>query len=74
MARNGMTVWGTVVSGGRRDVARNRINDISGDPVIAGNAVYASNQSGRTIRLDRTTGERLWTTTEGRLWPGLARG
>lgn len=69
MARNGMTVWGTVVSGGRRDVARNRINDISGDPVIAGNAVYASNQSGRTIRLDRTTGERLWTTTEGAYGP-----
>ena len=46
LARNGLTVWGTAITGGRRDVARNRINDISGDPVIDGGTVYASNQSG----------------------------
>ena len=36
LARNGLTVWGTAVTGGRRELARNRINDISGDPVIDG--------------------------------------
>jgi outer membrane protein assembly factor BamB len=69
LARNGLTVWGTAVTGGRRELARNRINDITGDPVIVGDTVYASNQSGRTIRLDMTTGERAWTINEGSYGP-----
>jgi outer membrane protein assembly factor BamB len=69
LGRNGLTVWGTAVSGGRRDLARNRINDISGDPVFDGGAVYASNQSGRTVRIDRETGERAWTMAEGSYGP-----
>ena len=69
LARNGLTVWGTAVTGGRRDLARNEINDISGDPVIDGQTVYASNQSGRTIRLNSQTGERAWTIPEGSYGP-----
>jgi outer membrane protein assembly factor BamB len=69
LARNGLTVWGTAVTGGRRDLARNRINDISGDPVIDGATVYASNQSGRTVRIDARTGERAWTMPEGSYGP-----
>lgn len=68
-ARNGLQIWGTVVTGGRRDLARNSINDISGDPVIDGATVYASNQSGRTVSLDRQTGERHWTLDEGAYGP-----
>ncbi len=52
LARNGLAVWGTAVTGGRRDLVRSSITDISGDPVIDGGKVYASNQAGRTVRLD----------------------
>jgi outer membrane protein assembly factor BamB len=69
LSRNGLTVWGTAITGGRRAIARNRINDITGDPVIVGDTVYASNQSGRTIRLDTQTGERAWTIAEGSYGP-----
>jgi len=69
LARNGLTVWGTAVTGGRREFARNRINDISGAPVLDGGTVYASNQSGRTVRIDMETGERLWTIPEGSYGP-----
>lgn len=69
LGRNGLTVWGTAVTGGRRTVARNRINDITGDPVFVGDAVYASNQSGRTVKIDTETGERLWTIPEGSYGP-----
>ena len=69
LGRNGMTVWGTAITGGRRALARNRINDVTGDPVIVGSTVYASNQSGRTIRLDTETGERMWTIGEGSYGP-----
>ena len=69
LGRNGMNVWGTAITGGRRSLARNRINDVSGDPVIVGERLYASNQSGRTIRLDTRTGERDWTIGEGSYGP-----
>jgi outer membrane protein assembly factor BamB len=69
LGRNGTAVWGTAITGGRRALARNRINDVSGDPVIVGSTVYASNQSGRSIRLDTETGERDWTIGEGSYGP-----
>ncbi len=69
LARNGLQIWGTAVTGGRRELVRNRISDITGDPVIDGATVYASNQSGRTISLNSTTGERNWTMAEGAFGP-----
>lgn len=69
VARSGTQAWGQAVTGGRRELVRNRINDVTGDPVIAGDVVYASNQSGRTIALDRLTGERRWTMPEGSYGP-----
>ncbi|MBP7000601.1 PQQ-like beta-propeller repeat protein [Amaricoccus sp.] len=69
LARSGLQVWGTAVTGGRRELVRNRISDITGDPVIDGDTVFASNQSGRSISLDRVTGERNWTIAEGSYGP-----
>jgi outer membrane protein assembly factor BamB len=70
LARNGLEVWSTSVTGGRRAFARNSITDISGAPVLDGaGTVYASNQSGRTVRLDTDTGERAWTIQEGSYGP-----
>ncbi len=70
LARNGLQVWSTAVTGGRSGLARNQINDISGAPVLDGTgSVFASNQSGRTVRLDTQTGERAWTIPEGSYGP-----
>lgn len=69
LARNGLQLWGTAVTGGRRELVRNRISDITGDPVIDGDTVYASNQSGRTVSIDRISGERNWTMPEGAFGP-----
>ncbi len=67
--RNGLQIWGTAITGGRRGLVRSTISDISGDPVIDGATVYASNQGGRTVALDRATGERRWTMGEGAYGP-----
>ena len=69
LSRNGLQLWGTAVTGGRRELVRNRISDITGDPVIDGDTVYASNQSGRTVSIDRISGERRWTMPEGSYGP-----
>jgi outer membrane protein assembly factor BamB len=70
----GVRSWATAVAGGRLGVAYSNINDITGDPVISGGTLYAGNQSGRVVALNATSGERLWTATEGSYSPVLATG
>ena len=72
LARNGRRAWTTYVAGGRRGTVLGRINDITGDPVIAGDTVFVANQSGQFAALDRATGERVWSTRDGSLGPALA--
>ena len=70
LARNGLQIWSTAVTGGHREFARSLITDISGDPVFDGaGTVFAANQAGRAVRLDADTGERAWTLEEGSYGP-----
>lgn len=61
--------WSAAVSGGGKGLARGFVGAISGDPVISGNTVYAANQSGRLISIDRKTGKRNWTVNDGAYGP-----
>ncbi|QHQ34771.1 PQQ-binding-like beta-propeller repeat protein [Algicella marina] len=70
----GRGVWSAAVSGGRREFVRSRIGDISGDPVIDIDIVYAASQAGRLVALDRRSGERLWTMQDGAYGPVLPVG
>jgi outer membrane protein assembly factor BamB len=70
----GERAWATAVAGGRLGVAYSNISDITGDPVVVGNTVYAGNQSGRVVALNASTGQRLWTATDGSYSPVLAVG
>ncbi|MBZ0129997.1 MAG: PQQ-binding-like beta-propeller repeat protein [Rhodobacteraceae bacterium] len=72
MANNGLRSWSVAVSGSRRGQARSNIGDISSDPVITRNRVYAANQSGRVTAVSLSDGERIWTANEGSyspVWP-----
>lgn len=71
---SGVRVWGTTVAGARRGVAYNDLNDITGDPVIVGNRLYAGNQSGRVVAMEASSGDRLWTAQEGAYSPVLPAG
>lgn len=70
----GQTRWVASVAGGRRGVAYANVNDITGDPVVAGGTVYVGNQSGRVAAVDAGTGERRWTADEGSYSPVLVAG
>ncbi len=74
LVRSGRRVWSAAVSGGRREFVRSRIGDISGDPVIDNDIVYAASQAGRLVALDRRSGERLWTQQDGAYGPALPVG
>ncbi len=70
----GRRVWSAVLGGARRGLARSAIADVTGDPVIAGRAVVAANQSGRTVAVDGQTGARGWTRSIGAVGPIWAAG
>jgi outer membrane protein assembly factor BamB len=61
----GQQQWGLSVGGGRRELARGIITDISGGPVVAGRNVYVANQTGTILALDGVATERLWQLENG---------
>ena len=74
LTRSGLIVWNAAVTGGRRALVRGQIDDISGDPVIDIDIVYAANQGGRLVAFDRRSGERLWTHRNGAYGPVVPAG
>ena len=70
--RGGVRMWAASLAGQRRGRVYAEVVDITGDPVIDGNRVYAGSSSGRIAALDATSGERIWTATDGAMnpvWP-----
>lgn len=74
LTQNGLTVWSAAVTDGRRELVRAAIKDITGDPVIDFDIVYAASQAGRLVAFDRRSGERIWTHRNGALTPALPVG
>ncbi|PCJ76364.1 MAG: quinoprotein [Rhodobacteraceae bacterium] len=71
-ASTGELRWQEGITGARAGTTLAFIGDISGDPVIDGNSVYASNLAGQTVKLNLTSGARSWTLGVGAsdaVWP-----
>ncbi|PRY26242.1 outer membrane protein assembly factor BamB [Aliiruegeria haliotis] len=69
LRKGGIRVWSSTLAGQRLGYAYAGFSDISADPVIVGNTVYAGSPSGRLAAIDVNNGERRWTATEGALSP-----
>jgi len=72
LRQSGIGVWGGAVSGQRLGRGYAGFSDITADPVIVGNTVFAGNAAGRTAAIDAVSGDRLWTADEGAtgpVWP-----
>jgi len=74
LAGGGTRVWGSFVAGQRKGRVYARVSDISGDPVIVGGRVYAGSPSGRIVAVDLTSGQTLWSATEGAMSPVIVAG
>ncbi|WBU59772.1 PQQ-binding-like beta-propeller repeat protein [Paracoccus albus] len=70
----GIERWSAQVAGNRPGRAVAYIRDMTGEPVIAGNRVYAGTSSGRMVAVDRDTGVQIWTAREGAASPVLPVG
>ena len=67
--QGGLRLWSADILGRRNGVALASVDDVSGDPLIAGDTVYAGNHSGNVVAMAVADGERLWTTRQGALGP-----
>jgi outer membrane protein assembly factor BamB len=65
----GTQIWAASVGGKRLGRAFSRISDLTGDPVVAGETIYAGNHSGRAAAFNATTGQLIWSADEGTLGP-----
>lgn len=74
LRRSSTFLWTTSVAAARNGVAYANINDVTSDPVIVGNRVFAGNQSGRVVAFDLTEGEQIWQAREGAYSPVLHTG
>lgn len=66
--------WIGQVAGTRLGRSIGLIRDMTGDPVIAGNTVYAGTSSGRVAAFDLQTGAMKWDAPEGAASPVLPVG
>ena len=71
---SGLRVWTAPLSGGRKGRVYARITDVTGDPVVVGNTIYAGNPSGKSMAVDITSGDRIWTADEGSQSPPWVAG
>ncbi|MEM8581242.1 MAG: PQQ-binding-like beta-propeller repeat protein [Pseudomonadota bacterium] len=72
LRQSGIRVWGGAVSGQRLGQAYAGFSDITGDPVVVGNTIFAGNPAGRTAAINASSGDRIWTADEGAthpVWP-----
>jgi len=70
--KGGIRRWSSSVAGGRRGRAAAQIVDVTGGPIVSGSTIYIGNHSGRTVALEASSGERVWTAFEGAVdtvWP-----
>jgi outer membrane protein assembly factor BamB len=71
---NGTTVWRSSLAGKRLGRAYAFTADITGDAVISGSTLFAGTAAGRTVALDASSGEQLWSAGEGALGPVAVAG
>ena len=69
LRQGGVRVWSATLAGQRRGRAYTGYTDITSDPVVVGDVVYAGSASGRLAALSARSGERIWTATEGAMSP-----
>ncbi|MHA6346462.1 outer membrane protein assembly factor BamB family protein [Roseivivax sp. CAU 1761] len=70
----GMGLWTAYLAGGRNGRVLSRIEDVTGDPVIVGDRVYAGNHTGRFAAFDLGSGEQVWSQDQGALDRPLVAG
>lgn len=69
LRQSGVRSWGTQIVGQRLGKAYATVIDITSDPVLVGDTLYAANTAGRLTRMSASDGEREWTALEGAMSP-----
>ena len=72
--KGGLRLWTASLAGQRDALALSTVDDITGDPVIVGDTLYAGNVTGSFVALGLSNGERRWTAQMGATGPAWVAG
>ena len=70
----GTQLWVSNVAGSRLGRTYASISDVTGDPVIVGETLYAGSPTGRTNAFSLRDGNQIWSAKEGAMSPPLVVG
>jgi outer membrane protein assembly factor BamB len=70
----GTKIWQSSLAGKRLGRAYAFTADVTGDAVSDGKVLYAGSAAGRTVALSASSGDMLWSATEGALGPVAVAG
>lgn len=65
LKKSGLTLWQTKVAGRRLGRGYTIVSDLTGDPVLVGETLYAGSSAGKLGAFDLATGTRIWTADTG---------
>lgn len=65
MRQGGIGLWQANVAGRRVGRGYSQVQDLTGEPVVAGNVVYAGSSAGKLSAFDLDSGTMLWTAQSG---------
>lgn len=69
LRQRGFQLWQATVAGQRLGRGYSAVSDLTGDPVIVGDRIYAGSSAGRAVAVTAAKGERIWTANEGATGP-----
>jgi outer membrane protein assembly factor BamB len=69
LRQRGFQMWQATVAGERVGRSYALVSDLTGDPVIVGDRIYAGSSAGRAVAVTAAKGERIWTANEGATGP-----
>lgn len=69
LRQSGLTLWQGKVAGRRLGRGYTIVSDLTGDPVMVGDTLYAGSSAGKLGAFDLNSGERLWTADTGATSP-----
>ncbi|MBW6505523.1 MAG: PQQ-like beta-propeller repeat protein [Rhodobacteraceae bacterium] len=69
LRQRGFQLWQATVAGERLGRSYALVSDLTGDPVIVGDRIYAGSSAGRAVAVTAAKGERIWTANEGATGP-----
>lgn len=74
LKKQGMTLWQAKLAGSRLGRGYTEVSDLTGDPVIVGDTLYAGSSAGKLAAFEVSSGQQIWSADQGANAPAQVAG